>query len=119
MIKFSTPVPPYPVFSITTDISTLPQTQVVVQSSSEVLTTQPATETLGDAPTVTICPYCRNRITTKVHYKPGSVALGMCCPISIFGLICGFCLIPCCMPQFQDVYHSCPDCSKLIGWHNR
>lgn len=140
----SPPGSPYPIFSAFTDIRTGPHPSPVgfpqspintAVSSFPVFTDLPDDGTgpptspvrvqpsqavsLGDAPTEIVCPHCRNNIITKVYYKPGSVALGMCCLLAVFGLFCGFCLIPCCLPSFQDVYHTCPDCRKSIGMYTR
>uniref|UniRef100_A0A4W4FK49 LITAF domain-containing protein n=1 Tax=Electrophorus electricus TaxID=8005 RepID=A0A4W4FK49_ELEEL len=67
---------------------------------------------LGDGPTVTICPHCQQHITTIVDYKPGAAAWGMCCLLTLFGLICGICLIPFCLRSLQDAHHTCPQCNR-------
>ncbi|XP_060755430.1 lipopolysaccharide-induced tumor necrosis factor-alpha factor homolog [Neoarius graeffei] len=108
---------PYPILNIPTEDTTVYHTQTVQPSPHQV--TPQLVGILGDAPTVIICPHCSRQITTSVYYKPGNAAWVMCCLLTLFGLFCGFCLIPCCVKEFQDAYHSCPACKKFIGTHVR
>ncbi|KAK2817706.1 hypothetical protein Q7C36_021639 [Tachysurus vachellii] len=114
-------VSPYPILSIPTEITAVHHTQTVfVQPSPhQLIPHQQLAGTLGDAPTVIICPHCHHQITTSVCYKPGNAAWAMCCLLTLLGLICGFCLIPCFMKEFQDVHHSCPACKRSVGIHVR
>ncbi|XP_066518453.1 lipopolysaccharide-induced tumor necrosis factor-alpha factor homolog [Hoplias malabaricus] len=126
---------PYPILvipSIPTEITTVQQTeQVRVQQTLPTAPRQAQSRRTNDQtrrrpqqgvrvrfwdkPTATLCPYCRERITTAVEYKPGATAWGVCCIFTILGFICGCCLIPFCSTAFQDVHHSCPRCNRHLG----
>ncbi|KAG7315525.1 hypothetical protein KOW79_020391 [Hemibagrus wyckioides] len=115
-MQLDSAVSPYPILSIPTEVTPVHHTQAVfVQPSPHQL----LAGTLGAAPTVIICPYCHQQITTSVSYKPGNAAWAMCCLLTLLGLVCGFCLIPCFVKEFQDVHHSCPACSKFLGIYVR
>ncbi|MCJ8747676.1 hypothetical protein PDJAM_G00156080 [Pangasius djambal] len=112
---------PYPILSIPTEVTPVHHTQrVFVQPSPhQFIPQQMLGRTLGDAPTVINCPHCLQQITTSVSYKPGSAAWAMCCLLTLFGLVCGCCIIPCCVKEFQDAHHSCPACNRFLGKHVR
>ncbi|XP_030634902.1 lipopolysaccharide-induced tumor necrosis factor-alpha factor homolog [Chanos chanos] len=116
----------YPVLNIPTHATVFHQTQQTVtqqtvQTSSPqvVVMQQEVLPPLGDTPTATVCRYCHHRVTTQVTYKAGSAAWGMCCLLTLLGLICGFCLIPFLVKGFKDVHHSCPNCHKHLGIYVR
>ncbi|XP_072513938.1 lipopolysaccharide-induced tumor necrosis factor-alpha factor homolog [Salminus brasiliensis] len=114
---------PYPVLNIPTQIMAVHQIQQVLVEQTvhsappqvRVVSQQEFQRRLGDTPTVTTCPYCRHNITTVVDYKPGAAAWGVCCLLTLLGLICGCCLIPFCITALHDVHHTCPFCNRHIG----
>ncbi|XP_053471936.1 lipopolysaccharide-induced tumor necrosis factor-alpha factor homolog [Ictalurus furcatus] len=120
-LQLNNTMSPYPILSIPTEVTPVHQTQQVFAQPSphQVNPPQLLGGRLGDAPTVIICPHCHHQITTSVLYKPGCAAWGMCCLLTLLGLICGCCLIPCCIQAFQDVHHSCPDCKRFLGTYVR
>ncbi|KAJ8001311.1 hypothetical protein DPEC_G00168230 [Dallia pectoralis] len=74
---------------------------------------------LGDAPCRTRCSNCHQSIMTVVTYKPGIAAWSMCLLFTLFGLICGCCLILFLVRGFQDAHHSCPFCHAHLYIHIR
>ncbi|XP_046693107.1 lipopolysaccharide-induced tumor necrosis factor-alpha factor homolog isoform X2 [Silurus meridionalis] len=132
VLPVNTTVSPYPILSIPTETtqpyttphnSTRPTHTVFVQPSHHQLPQwqqqQQQGGSLGPAPTVTTCPHCQHQITTSVRYRPGGTAWATCCLLTVVGLVCGFCLIPCCLKEFQDAYHSCPACKNYLGVYIR
>ncbi|KAK6301358.1 hypothetical protein J4Q44_G00294560 [Coregonus suidteri] len=86
-------------------------TVVIIQSE--------AVGPLGDAPCMTQCSNCHQRVTTVVTYEPGLAAWAMCSLFILLGLICGCCLIPFLVRGFQDAHHSCPLCHAHLHIHTR
>lgn len=74
---------------------------------------------LGEIPGLVRCPYCRNTVTTKVTYRPGAAAWGLCILLTVMGLVCGICLIPFMVRGLQDVRHSCPQCGNHLYTYTR
>ncbi|KTG15623.1 hypothetical protein cypCar_00021207 [Cyprinus carpio] len=95
--------------------------QIVQPVAPQVVMVQPQQMLvlLDDTPTMTVCKYCNKSIITNVKYKSGSAAWGMCCLLTVLGLICGFCLIPFFVSGFKDAHHSCPYCHKHLGIYTR
>ncbi|KAK2908597.1 hypothetical protein QQF64_001514 [Cirrhinus molitorella] len=118
---------PYPVLNVPPQIEIVDyreqifMQQVVNHVAPQVVMVQPQQMLvlLDDTPTATVCKYCHNSIITNVKYKSGSAAWGMCCLLTVLGLICGFCLIPFCVRGFKDAHHSCPRCHKHLGIYTR
>ena len=52
-----------------------------------------------------------------MQYNKGDSTLKSVLNIAASGLICGFCLIPCCMNVTKDAYHSCTECGRHLGIH--
>ena len=52
-----------------------------------------------------------------MQYNKGDSTLKSVTNIATSGLICGFCLIPCCMNVTKDAYHSCTECGRHLGIH--
>uniref|UniRef100_A0A3B3H7V8 Si:ch211-157c3.4 n=1 Tax=Oryzias latipes TaxID=8090 RepID=A0A3B3H7V8_ORYLA len=69
---------------------------------------------LGRSPGMTNCPKCERQVETVVDYKAGTYAWLMCLLFICCGLILLCCLIPFFMNSFKDVYHSCPNCHKIL-----
>uniref|UniRef100_A0AAY4C403 LITAF domain-containing protein n=1 Tax=Denticeps clupeoides TaxID=299321 RepID=A0AAY4C403_9TELE len=82
--------------------------QVVITSSK-----------LGDRPSLTTCPTCRQRVNTSVEYKVGAFAWLMCFVFIILGMVFGCCLIPFCSNTFKDAHHKCPLCGAGLDVHKR
>ncbi|XP_043089609.1 lipopolysaccharide-induced tumor necrosis factor-alpha factor homolog [Puntigrus tetrazona] len=118
---------PYPVLNVPPQIEVVEHReqifmqQIVQPVSPQVIIVQPQQMfvRLDDSPTATVCKYCHKSIITNVQYKSGSAAWGMCCLLTLLGLICGFCLIPFCVRGFKDAHHSCPYCNKHLGIYTR
>ncbi|XP_015215594.1 lipopolysaccharide-induced tumor necrosis factor-alpha factor homolog [Lepisosteus oculatus] len=86
----------------------VPMQQVVVVSSN-----------LGDTPSMTTCSNCKQRVMTKVIYKPGVFSWMLCLLFILFGLICGCCLLPFFVTSLMDAHHSCPQCHQNLHIHKR
>ncbi|KAI2668746.1 hypothetical protein H4Q32_005532 [Labeo rohita] len=118
---------PYPVLNVPPQIEIVQHReqifmqQIVNPVAPQVVVVQPQQMVvlLDDTPTATVCKYCHRSIITNVKYKAGSAAWGMCCLLTVLGLICGFCLIPFCVKGFKDAHHSCPYCHKHLGIYTR
>ncbi|KAF5888829.1 lipopolysaccharide-induced tumor necrosis factor-alpha factor, partial [Clarias magur] len=78
---------PYPILYIPPAATPVQLTQqlAVQPSPHHVIPQQQGVGTLGDAPTVIICPHCCSLITTKVQNKPGSAAWALCCLLAFLG----------------------------------
>uniref|UniRef100_A0AAZ3RSV6 LITAF domain-containing protein n=1 Tax=Oncorhynchus tshawytscha TaxID=74940 RepID=A0AAZ3RSV6_ONCTS len=74
---------------------------------------------MGDAPCLTQCSNCHQRVTTVVTNRPGVAAWAMCGLLTLMGFICGCCLIPFLVAGFQDAHHSCPLCHAHLHIHTR
>ncbi|XP_062393548.1 uncharacterized protein LOC134081501 [Sardina pilchardus] len=74
---------------------------------------------LGDQPSVTVCPNCGRRVMTRVVYRSGPFSWLMCTTCMIFGLVLGCCVIPFFMDSFKDAHHFCPDCGNPLHVHKR
>uniref|UniRef100_A0A336LHB8 CSON009817 protein n=1 Tax=Culicoides sonorensis TaxID=179676 RepID=A0A336LHB8_CULSO len=70
----------------------------------------------GAQPYVTICPNCRQQITTRTDSETSMVqhfwAMGLC----IIGCW-PCCLIPYCIKDCQNTTHYCSNCGQMIGRH--
>nr|XP_046194191.1 lipopolysaccharide-induced tumor necrosis factor-alpha factor homolog [Oncorhynchus gorbuscha] len=86
-------------------------TVVIIQSE--------AVGPMGDAPCMTQCSNCHQRVTTVVTNRPGWAAWAMCGLLTLMGFICGCCLIPFLVAGFQDAHHSCPLCHAHLHKHTR
>ncbi|KAL5007382.1 hypothetical protein ScPMuIL_016188 [Solemya velum] len=75
--------------------------------------------TLGQNPKNLQCPYCQANIVTVINYDTGTLtwlSAGLFC---LVGCWLGCCLLPFCINDLQDVRHTCPNCSQLIGVYRR
>ncbi|XP_074866932.1 LITAF domain-containing protein-like [Carettochelys insculpta] len=72
-----------------------------------------------DKPTATICPSCRQPITTETVHKPGKLTFLLCSAMCCFGCNFGCCFVPFFMKRFKDVEHYCPSCRFHIYRYNR
>ncbi|XP_023956422.1 cell death-inducing p53-target protein 1-like [Malaclemys terrapin pileata] len=70
-------------------------------------------------PAGTICPSCRQPITTEIVYRMGRLAFLLTAAMCCMGCNMGCCLIPLFMKRFKDVDHYCPCCRFHIYRYNR
>ena len=65
--------------------------------------------------TLLTCGYCQSKITTLTTDEFGAFTfLSIGCYLT-----CCLCCIPCILPNFKDVHHKCPNCSRSIGLFTR
>ncbi|XP_073398928.1 lipopolysaccharide-induced tumor necrosis factor-alpha factor homolog isoform X2 [Dendrobates tinctorius] len=74
---------------------------------------------LVDSPSLTICPSCRENVTTRVSFNSGRFTWLLCVAIMFFGFAAGCCLIPFCINATKDVDHFCPRCDCRIFKYKR
>ncbi|CAH8602219.1 unnamed protein product [Dicrocoelium dendriticum] len=65
-------------------------------------------------PSPGMCPVCHQQCITKVEFQNGALTWGLCVLITIFGGICGCCIIPFHCDSCKDATHSCPQCGTII-----
>ncbi|KAM8879947.1 lipopolysaccharide-induced tumor necrosis factor-alpha factor homolog isoform 1-T2 [Spinachia spinachia] len=92
------------------------------QAAAAAVVTQPApvpvsVGSLQDIPGLVRCPHCHRIVTTEVKHVPGITAWSLCMCLTMFGLICGFCVIPLTIQSLQDVHHYCPHCENRLHVH--
>ncbi|XP_061129760.1 lipopolysaccharide-induced tumor necrosis factor-alpha factor homolog [Syngnathus typhle] len=95
-----------------------PVQEVVVVTQPQPQQTISITE-LRNHPGYVQCPKCHDEVTTVKVLCPSLWAVYVCSMIALGGLICGFCLIPLCIPSCWNVHHYCPRCHKRIYVYNR
>ncbi|XP_025058923.1 lipopolysaccharide-induced tumor necrosis factor-alpha factor homolog [Alligator sinensis] len=70
-------------------------------------------------PASTICPSCRQAITTQVVYRLGKLSYLLCSGMCATGCCLGCCLIPLVLKACKDVDHYCPRCQFHIFRYKR
>ncbi|KAG6937565.1 cell death-inducing p53-target protein 1-like, partial [Chelydra serpentina] len=70
-------------------------------------------------PVGTICPCCRQPITTEIVYRMGRLCFLLSAAICCVGCNMGCCFIPFFVKRFKDVDHYCPCCRFHIYRYNR
>ncbi|XP_064008750.1 lITAF domain-containing protein [Pogoniulus pusillus] len=70
-------------------------------------------------PTSTICPSCRQHITTKVTYRLGKLSYLLCTSLCMVGCCFGCCFVPLFIKIFKDADHYCPYCQFHIYRYKR
>uniref|UniRef100_A0A674HPM0 LITAF domain-containing protein n=1 Tax=Taeniopygia guttata TaxID=59729 RepID=A0A674HPM0_TAEGU len=70
-------------------------------------------------PTSTICPSCRQHITTQVTYRLGKLSYLLCTSLCMVGCCFGCCFVPLFMKIFKDADHYCPCCHFHIYRYKR
>ncbi|KAJ6659759.1 hypothetical protein lerEdw1_018475 [Lerista edwardsae] len=70
-------------------------------------------------PASTICPCCRQIITTEVVYRVGSLTYAASCGLCLVGCCLGCCIIPFLTNCCKDVDHYCPNCQYHIYRYKR
>ena len=68
----------------------------------------------GPDPMWTNCPNCKNEILTTTQKSISTFQMLVAGGICFFGGICCF-YIPCCIDDWKDVLHTCPNCNYAIG----
>ncbi|KAK7443009.1 hypothetical protein BaRGS_00040483 [Batillaria attramentaria] len=72
-----------------------------------------------ESPALVVCQHCHATVTTSTHYTVGLMTWAACGGIVFFGFWMGCCLIPFCINGCKDVIHTCPNCNREVGRHNR
>ncbi|KAH8673286.1 hypothetical protein BX600DRAFT_203107 [Xylariales sp. PMI_506] len=67
---------------------------------------------LGGAPAIIDCPFCNQRVQTRVTENDSSMTIVAGIGIGLF-CICLSCL-PCMLHWFQDVDHTCSSCNQRV-----
>ncbi|XP_010163656.1 cell death-inducing p53-target protein 1-like [Antrostomus carolinensis] len=70
-------------------------------------------------PTSTICPSCRQHITTQVTYRLGKLSYLLCTTLCMVGCCFGCCFVPLFIRIFKDADHYCPCCQFHIYRYKR
>ncbi|XP_027741960.1 cell death-inducing p53-target protein 1-like [Empidonax traillii] len=70
-------------------------------------------------PTSTICPSCRQHITTQVTYRLGKLSYLLCTSLCMVGCCFGCCFVPFFVKIFKDADHYCPYCQFHIYRYKR
>uniref|UniRef100_A0A8C5JSL5 LITAF domain-containing protein n=1 Tax=Junco hyemalis TaxID=40217 RepID=A0A8C5JSL5_JUNHY len=70
-------------------------------------------------PTSTICPSCRQHITTQVTYRLGKLSYLLCTSLCMVGCCFGCCFVPLFIKLFKDADHYCPYCQFHIYRYKR
>uniref|UniRef100_A0A8C0UJH3 Cell death-inducing p53-target protein 1 n=1 Tax=Cyanistes caeruleus TaxID=156563 RepID=A0A8C0UJH3_CYACU len=70
-------------------------------------------------PTSTICPSCRQHITTQVTYRLGRLSYLLCTSLCMVGCCFGCCFVPLFVKLFKDADHYCPCCQFHIYRYKR
>ncbi|XP_063171248.1 lipopolysaccharide-induced tumor necrosis factor-alpha factor homolog [Candoia aspera] len=70
-------------------------------------------------PTSTICPCCRQIITTEVVFRMGCLTYALSAGLCMVGCCLGCCLIPLLTKCCKDVDHYCPCCRYHIYRYKR
>ncbi|KAL2298835.1 hypothetical protein Nmel_014441 [Mimus melanotis] len=70
-------------------------------------------------PTSTICPSCRQHITTQVTYRLGKLSYLLCTSLCMVGCCFGCCFVPLFVKIFKDADHYCPCCQFHIYRYKR
>ena len=68
-------------------------------------------------PMTMTCPHCQCQIQTSIRSEPGLLAWifgGFLCLIGFWPCAC----IPCCIDDFNQVEHRCPNCNAYLGRFN-
>jgi len=69
----------------------------------------------GEEPMEVHCHHCNTQVTTTVTKVIGLGNTAGCMICCCLGGWYGCCLIPCCVDEFKDTIHSCPNCEQLLG----
>ncbi|XP_077173029.1 lipopolysaccharide-induced tumor necrosis factor-alpha factor homolog [Paroedura picta] len=70
-------------------------------------------------PASTICPCCRQIITTEVTFRVGTLNYAVCSCLCVVGCCLGCCLVPFFCKCCKDVDHYCPCCGYHIYRYKR
>ncbi|KAI1307645.1 Lipopolysaccharide-induced tumor necrosis factor-alpha factor -like protein [Halotydeus destructor] len=86
-----------------------------VQGTTVIVTRQG----FGPYPSQTTCPNCSQNVMTSTMSSPGLLTWILSGTLLLIGCWAGCCLIPCCVPECQDVEHRCPNCKTHLGTYKR
>lgn len=67
----------------------------------------------GPYPVQVTCPNCGSQVLTATSTRPGLLTWLLSGACFLFGCW-PCCLIPCCIPECQDVEHHCPSCKNHL-----
>ncbi|XP_008115014.2 lipopolysaccharide-induced tumor necrosis factor-alpha factor [Anolis carolinensis] len=70
-------------------------------------------------PASTICPCCRQIITTEVTFRVGSLTYALCTAMCLLGCCLGCCFVPFLTKCSKDVDHYCPCCRYHVYRYKR
>uniref|UniRef100_T1JEX8 LITAF domain-containing protein n=1 Tax=Strigamia maritima TaxID=126957 RepID=T1JEX8_STRMM len=73
----------------------------------------------GPRPVNLQCPHCGAQVVTQTVAQNGLITWLVCGALCLFGCSLGCCLIPFCVPELQDVDHTCPNCKNMLGSYRR
>uniref|UniRef100_A0A8C3JA69 LITAF domain-containing protein n=1 Tax=Calidris pygmaea TaxID=425635 RepID=A0A8C3JA69_9CHAR len=97
-------------------------TFMVLNANKIYLVSQPPIIVAGifsSKPTSTICPSCRQHITTQVTYRLGRLSYLLCTSLCMVGCCFGCCFVPLFVRIFKDADHYCPCCQFHIYRYKR
>ncbi|XP_003739526.1 lipopolysaccharide-induced tumor necrosis factor-alpha factor homolog [Galendromus occidentalis] len=112
------PYTPHPGFAV-------PQPQAVPQPAAPGVTVPPRVDIhvirarMGPHSQQVTCGRCGALIMTETHVRPGLLTYLLCSALILLSCFWGCCLIPCCIPECQDVDHRCPSCNAHLGTYKR
>ncbi|KAH9390557.1 hypothetical protein TYRP_010653 [Tyrophagus putrescentiae] len=73
----------------------------------------------GPYPMQVTCSNCNAAVMTETSASPGLLTWLLSGTLLLVGCWLGCCLIPCCIPECQDIDHRCPNCKIHIGTYRR
>ncbi|XP_076362208.1 LITAF domain-containing protein-like isoform X4 [Tachypleus tridentatus] len=73
----------------------------------------------GPYPMQMTCPRCAAQVMTETTASPGLLTWILSGSLIFLGCWFGCCLIPCCIPECQDIEHRCPNCKHHLGSYRR
>ncbi|CAI2177600.1 13203_t:CDS:2 [Funneliformis geosporum] len=108
-------------YSPTPNLTYSPPTNRGVYQPPEtvVLTAAVPLEALRTEPVVTTCPHCRQVVLSSVRFEIGGCTWLTSFALFFLGFGGGCCLIPFCITDMKDSYHSCPNCGKIMAKYSR
>lgn len=73
----------------------------------------------GPYPMQVACPHCGAHVMSETTAIPGLLTWLLAGGLLMLGCWAGCCLIPCCIPECQDIEHRCPNCKQHLGTFRR
>ena len=84
------------------------------RTPSQQILVVPGAINYGKHPLRMTCPNCQRQIQTSIESEPGPMAWIIGGVLCLLGLCCCAC-IPCCIDDFNQVEHKCPNCNAFLG----